>query len=279
MSYIETLRQMRSEGRAILATNFYNVETLYGVLRAAKETESVVILQTSPSTLDYLNIPTAHALARSASDHFGVETFLHLDHATDLYLVKACIDAGWDSVMIDASESDLATNIEKTKRALEMAAARNVSVEAELGYIPKLGQADLDDEGLTRPEEAIAFVKETGVHTLAVSIGTSHGFYKKAPRIDMARLTRIAEGVTSPLVLHGGSGVPADTLQEAIRRGIVKINFATDIKNAFTRSVKSTLTNSDEIDLRKTFSPGIDAVCQLVKNQLLICQMKGDKHV
>jgi fructose-bisphosphate aldolase class II/tagatose 1,6-diphosphate aldolase GatY/KbaY len=95
----------------------------------------------------------------------------------------------------------------------------------------------------------------------------------------MDRLTRIAEGVSSPLVLHGGSGVPADTLQEAIRRGIVKINFATDIKNAFTRSVKSTLTNSDEIDLRKTFSPGIDAVCQLVKKQLLICQMKGDKHV
>ena len=279
MTYLEALKHARASGHALLATNFYNAETLFGVLRAAQETDSVLILQTSPSTLDYLNIPTAAALARSASQYYGVQTYLHLDHATELDMVEACIDAGWDSVMIDASESDMETNIQKTKRALELAAPRKVSVEAELGYIPKLGQADVEEEGLTRPEEAEHFVHATGVDTLAVSIGTAHGFYKKAPKIDLPRLARIASRVEVPLVLHGGSGVPVDTLQEAIRLGIVKVNYATDIKNAFTLSVKSILTNTDEIDLRKTFSPGIDAVCELVKKQLLVCQMKGPRNV
>ena len=95
----------------------------------------------------------------------------------------------------------------------------------------------------------------------------------------MQRLSKIASLVDVPLVLHGGSGVPADTLQETIRRGIVKVNFATEIKNAFTLSVKSILTNTDEIDLRKTFSPAIDAVCELVRKQLIVCQMKGAANV
>ena len=149
MTYLEALQHARASGYALLATNFYNVETLFGVLRAARETDSVLILQTSPSTLDYLNIPTAVALARAGSQYYGVKTYLHLDHATDLAQIEACIDAGWDSVMIDASESDMDTNIRKTKRALELAAPRKVSVEAELGYIPKLGQADVDEVGLT----------------------------------------------------------------------------------------------------------------------------------
>ena len=276
MRFIESIARHRSQQRALLAANFYNAETLMGVLRAAKSLQAEVILQTSPSTIDYLGgVPLAVGMARGASRELGVTAWLHLDHATDPKLIETCIREGYDSVMIDASESDFATNVKRTREIVTLAHAKGVAVEAELGYVPKLGQADVTEAGLTTPEDATRFVAETGVDLLAVAIGTAHGFYKKAPKLDYERLSAIRAAVDVPLVLHGGSGLDPEQWREAIRRGIVKINFATEIKDTFTRSVKNSLGASSEIDLRKTFSPAIEAVTELVAAKISICQMTG----
>jgi len=273
MKIIDSLLKHRSEGKAILACNFYNAETLMAILQAAKELNTEIILQTSPSTLNYLGINLAASMARSAARQFGVQAWLHLDHARDPDLIHQCIDAGYDSVMIDASESDLETNIKTTSEIVARAHSSGIAVEAELGYIPKLRQSGVTEEGLTNPDEALRFVNETGVDLLAIAIGTAHGFYKKEPMLNLDRLSGIRKTVDTPLVLHGGSGLSGDMWQETINRGIVKINFATEIKDTFTKAVKQVLNEGDEIDLRKTFPSAINMVKQLVIRKIKTCSM------
>ena len=177
-------------------------------------------------------------------------------------------------MMIDASEETYEENIKRTRQVVAMAHDKGVVVEAELGYVAKLGQADVTDAGLTTPEQAEDFASKTGVDLLAVSIGTAHGFYKQKPNLDFERLSKIRACVDAPLVLHGGSGIEPAAWQECVRRGITKINFATEIKNTFTRAVKASLNSSEEIDLRKTFPPGIEAVVELVSKKIRVCQMQ-----
>lgn len=267
----QALQQNRARGTALLATNFYNFETLEGILQAAEETGASPLLQTSPSTLRYTGIETAVALARGALLDHGLKGWLHLDHARDLDLIRRCLEAGYDSVMIDASEEDFATNVALTRQVLRMAEPFRASVEAELGYIPKLGQAEVGRDQFTTAKEAARFHAETGVHALAVSIGTAHGFYKETPHIDLQRLEQIAAAVEIPLVLHGGSGVPAQQWRAARARGIAKINFATEIKDTFTRRLKEALAHTEEIDLRQTFPPAIAAVKALVADKYRVC--------
>jgi fructose-bisphosphate aldolase class II/tagatose 1,6-diphosphate aldolase GatY/KbaY len=272
MRYLETLRAARDEGKALLATNFYNFETLAAVVQAAKDYRAPIILQTSPSTLTYLGgAKVAAAMARSVAAGAGITAFLHLDHATDPGLVTACIDAQYDSVMIDASEQDYEANLKLTREVVTWARPARIAVEAELGYIPKLGQRDVSDDTYTNPQQAAAFAAATGVDTLAVAIGTAHGFYAKSPRLDVERLSAIRSAVDIPLVLHGGSGLPEETFKDVIRRGIVKINFATEIKDMFVRTMKGELMKSEEIDLRKISPPAIAAVTGLVAGKLRAC--------
>jgi fructose-bisphosphate aldolase class II/tagatose 1,6-diphosphate aldolase GatY/KbaY len=276
MRFLDSLRAHRDSQRALLAANFYNAETLLAVLRAAKAADAEIILQTSPSTIEYLGgVPLTVAMARAAARQMGVRAWLHLDHAMDPALIDACIDAGYDSVMIDASESDFATNVKRTREVVTRAHAKGVAVEAELGYVPKLGQADVTEDGFTSPAEAARFVEATGVDLLAVAIGTAHGFYKKKPKLDYERLSAIRAAVEVPLVLHGGSGIEPEAWQEAVRRGIAKINFATEIKDTFSRAIKKTMASGTEIDLRKTFPPAMEAVTELVAGKIGVCQMMG----
>src|SRR5262245_46522280 len=176
MTFIESIRAQRDSNRALLAANFYNAETLLAILRASRETGAEIILQTSPVTLDYLGLDLAVAMARAAARETGVTAWLHLDHASDLDLIRRCIAAGYDSVMIDASDQDFETNVVQTRQVVEFAHATGVAVEAELGYVPKLGEADVEEAGLTAPEEARRFVEGTGIDLLAVAIGNAHGF-------------------------------------------------------------------------------------------------------
>ncbi|MCC6424466.1 MAG: class II fructose-bisphosphate aldolase [Phycisphaerales bacterium] len=266
------MRRHRDQKTALLATNFYNYETLLGVLHAARQQKSEIILQTSPSTISYLGSPAvAAAMARSVADQEGVTAYLHLDHATDMDMLRACVDAGYDSVMIDASEKPLKDNIAMTRQAVDYAHAAHVAVESELGYVPKLGQHDVTTDGFTRPDEAKLFAQETAVDTLAVAIGTAHGFYKQTPRLDFDRLAAIRAVVDIPLVLHGGSGLAPEMWQKAIDRGIAKINFATEIKNAFIRGIKKEFQTQESIDLRTIFPPAIAAVTTLVASKIMIC--------
>ena len=271
----DKLLEVRSEGRAILAVNFYNLETLFGIMLAAQEMKFPVILQLTRKSIEYMGLQTAVSLGRTAMKQFNVDGWIHLDHGDSVELAHKCLDAGFDSVMIDASENTLTENVKVTKIVVDFAEMYKVNVEAELGYVAKLGQSK-NHVGFTEPEEAKYFVESTGVNALAVAIGSSHGFYKEEPKLDIERLERIRNMVDIPLVLHGASGIPGPTLQKAIRKGICKINIATEVKNIFMQTLKNELNNSNEIDLRKVFPPAINAVAELVKRKLEIINFVTD---
>lgn len=271
----EILQSVAEAGKAVAALNFYNAETLRAHINAANELNSSLILQTTESTINYLGIDMVAAMANAAAREMNQPVALHLDHGASFEIAKKCVEAGYSSVMIDGSKLPFEENIELTKSVVEMAHTHGVSVEGELGHVTQNAD-NLDvSEFFTRPEDAKKFVTETGVDALAVAIGTAHGFYKGEVKLDFARLREIAAIVPeTALVLHGGSGVPAELMQEAIRGGIRKINFGTELKNAFTLAVKKSLLETDEIDLRKTFAPAIKAVQSVSAEKISVCNLQ-----
>jgi len=269
MQIKEKLQEFTRQKRGLLATNFYNLETLHGVLQAASDLKEPLILQLTRSSIDYMGIKTAVAMGRAGLQEFGVEGWIHLDHGGSVDLVQACLDAGFDSVMIDGSELPFEENIKITREVVERAKSYGAHVEAELGYVAKLGQSH-EQQGFTQPAEATRFVNETGIDALAVAVGTAHGFYKEEPTLQLELLSEIAEATTATLVLHGGSGVPSDQLKKAISRGICKVNLATEIKNIFMKTLQHELRNNEEIDLRKVFPVATGEITKLVKGKLEI---------
>ena len=265
----DKFKVVREQGKALLATNFYNFETLRAVLEAAKSRNAPLILQLTKSSIDYMGLENAYAMGRAGLKYFGVEGWIHLDHGGSIELVEQCLNVGFDSVMFDGSELPFEENVELTKKVVKMAKPYGANVEAELGYVAKLGQ-DTEKMELTSPEDARTFAEETGVNALAVAIGTAHGFYKSEPKLDFQRLDEIRHSTDAYLVLHGGSGVPDDAIRKAVKLGICKVNIATEIKNMFTKTLKNELINNEEIDLRKTFPPAIRAVKELIEHKLLL---------
>ena len=265
----DKLSALGKQGKALLATNFYNFETLSGVLQAAASGKKSIILQLSESSIHYLGLDIAASMARSALKHYGVEGWLHLDHGGSLQMIERCLDAGFDSVMIDASEKPFAENVAITSKVVKLAERYQANVEAELGYVAKLGQTQIVNQ-FTQPEEAARFVKETGVHALAIAIGSAHGFYKETPKLQLELLERIHEATPAALVLHGSSGIPDGQLRGAIQRGISKVNLATETKNIFMRTLKNVLTDNEEIDLRKVFPKATESVMTLIAEKLEI---------
>jgi tagatose 1,6-diphosphate aldolase GatY/KbaY len=263
----------RSAGHAVAALNFYNAETLRAHIRAANSFPASLILQTTEATINYLGLGMAVGMARAAAEEIERPVALHLDHGGCYELAARCIDAGYTSVMIDGSKLSFAENCSLTRRVVDLAHAAGVSVEGELGHVAHNDQGEDITRFYTDPKTAQQFVSETGVDALAVAVGTAHGFYKGEVRIDFERLSEIRDAVSqTALVLHGGSGVGDELLARAIECGIAKINFGTELKNAFTLAVKASLMASDEIDLRKTFMPAIDAVREVSAAKIRICQ-------
>jgi fructose-bisphosphate aldolase class II/tagatose 1,6-diphosphate aldolase GatY/KbaY len=276
MKIRDKLFELKDNGKAILATNFYNLETLRGILMAAGEINAPVILQLSKSSVEYMGLEMAARMARQGLQDFRVEGWLHLDHGDSMDLVKRCLEAGFDSVMIDASETSFEKNVEVTSQVVELAKKYGANVEAELGYVAKLGQTQTD-KSFTQPEEAARYVELTGVDALAIAIGSAHGFYKEAPVLQIDLLERIHQATSAALVLHGSSGIPDDMLIEAINHGICKVNLATEIKDAFMKTLKKHLLTTDEIDLRKVFPVATKSVCELIKSKLLLLKsMKSE---
>jgi fructose-bisphosphate aldolase class II/tagatose 1,6-diphosphate aldolase GatY/KbaY len=263
------LKQLKAQKKAILAANFYNFETLSGILLAASNLNRPVILQLSESSIRYMSLPIATAMAKAAIKKYGVEAWLHLDHGSSVEMVKSCLEAGFDSVMIDASEKPIEENIIITRKVVEIAAHYGACVEAELGFVAKLGQ-EQDKHQFTQPEDAVRFVKNTRINALAVAIGSAHGFYVQSPKLDLELLARISSSVPTPLVLHGSSGIPDLMLQEAITNGICKINLATETKNTFMLALKERLRFNSEIDLRIVFPDATQAVVDLIEKKLEI---------
>ena len=267
MKLQEKFSELRDRQQGILATNFYNFETLLGILSAAKVKNQPIILQLTKNSIDYMGLPIAFKLAKSMLDYHGVQGWVHLDHGDSYELVAKCLDTGFDSVMIDASEKPFKENIAITQKVVKLAEKYGANVEAELGYIAKLGQ-DKSKGGFTQPLEAKEFVDATGVDALAIAIGTAHGFYDKEPKLNLDLLSEIAMATSATLVLHGGSGVPGESLRKAVDRGICKINLATEIKNIFMQTLRTKLRTDEEIDLRKVFPVATGKIVELVKDKL-----------
>ena len=210
-------------------------------------------------------------MVRLAAEKASVPVALHLDHGTTYETLMGCIRHGWTSIMFDGSHLPLAENIAQTKEIIKVAHACGVSVEAELGRLGGIEDnisVDEKDARLTSPDEAVEFVKGTGVDYLAIAIGTAHGKYKGEPKLDFERLQTIKKLLDMPIVLHGASGVPEDAIIKATKLGINKINIDTDVRVAFTEGVKSVVTTTDIFDPRKICGPARDNMTKVVKAKM-----------
>lgn len=284
----------RKNGYAIPALNVQNLESLKAVAEAAVEEKSPVILAISPSVVKYAGLPYIVSIAKIAAQSAPVPMSIHLDHGEDFETCQKCIDAGFTSVMMDGSFLKYEENIAITKKVVAVAHAKGVSVEAELGKLAGVEERSVEEKDaiLTDPETAKDFVEQTGVDTLAVAIGTSHGAYKfkSEAKLDIDRLKIISEKVSIPLVLHGASsvplaliekackfggqlseakGIPESEIKKAIALGVAKVNVDTDLRLAFTGSVREVLSTSPkEFDPRKILGPAKEAMKQVAKSKM-----------
>jgi len=297
----ELLQRAKREAYAVGAFNIQNLESLLAVVEASEEERSPVIVAVTPGAIKYAGLNYLARLVKTAAEVSPVPMSLHLDHGEDVETVKKCLEAGFTSVMIDGSHLKFEENIALTRRVVDMAHPKGVSVEGELGRLAGVEEKTVEEREavLTDPKEAEEFVKRTGVDALAVSIGTSHGAYKfkGEPQLDFERLRLIRERVNVPLVLHGASsvpqwiiekatkygaelagakGIPEDHIKKAIALGITKINIDTDLRLAFTATVREVLANSPkEFDPRKILGPAKEAMKEVVKAKMRLFGSSG----
>lgn len=264
---------------AVGAFNVENVETTLSVVRAAVHEKSPIILQVSENTIGYAGLKVITSIVEHvARDEAGnVPVALHLDHGKSFRSVAACVQAGFSSIMIDASDMPMQENIILTKQAVDYAHRKEAWAQGELGVVKGLEEAMTLAERepfMTKPSEAKKFVDETGVDTLAVAVGNVHGVVKMRKgavhNLDIDRLDDIRKVLPdTPLVLHGASGVSADSLKEAIQHGIRVVNMNTELKLAFVDTLRQTMKDDPEAyDPRVLFKPSMEAVQTLVASKL-----------
>ncbi|MBP2649768.1 MAG: fructose,6-bisphosphate aldolase, class [Firmicutes bacterium] len=281
---------------AVGAFNVNNMEIIQGIVDAAKEEQSPLILQVSAGARKYAKHIYLMKLVEAAVEDSGLDICLHLDHGADFEICKACVDGGFTSVMIDGSKHSFEDNIALTKKVVEYAHAHGVVVEGELGRLAGVEDAvkvNAKDATYTDPDQAVEFVKCTGVDSLAIAIGTSHGAYKfkGEPQLDFARLEKISKLLPGfPIVLHGAStvlpefvakcneyggslndaqGVPEAMLHKAGTMGVCKINIDTDLRLAMTASIREHMAkNPGDFDPRQYLSPARDAIKSMVQHKI-----------
>lgn len=281
---------------AIGAFNVNNMEIIQGIVDAAKEEQAPLILQVSAGARKYARHVYLVKLVEAALADSDLPICLHLDHGEDFEICKSCVDGGFSSVMIDGSKYPFEENIALTKKVVEYAHSHGVVVEAELGRLAGV-EDDVKVQGreatYTDPDQAVEFVRRTGVDSLAIAIGTSHGAYKfkGEPRLDFARLEEISRLLPGfPLVLHGAStvlpefvakcnqyggkiegaqGVPEEMLRKAAKMGVCKINIDTDLRLAMTAAIREHLhEHPADFDPRQYLRPARDAIKKMVQHKL-----------
>lgn len=264
-------------GYSVGAFNAENLEMVQAIVAAAEEARSPVIIQTTPSTLKYAPPEAFAGMARAIAERAAVPVAMHLDHGDSLALCARCFRAGYSSIMIDGSKLPLDGNIALSRSVAEMCHASGIPVEAELGEVGGKEDSTVSNgDHLTNPADAERFVSETGVDSLAVGIGTAHGVYKMAPHLDIGRLAEIRAAVSIPLVLHGASGLSDKDVRDCIARGICKVNFATELRQAFTGGVRKFLDgDADAFDPKKFGKPAREAVRQQVLLRMATCGSVG----
>ena len=270
----ELLLDAQRNGYAVGAFNVENMEMVQAVIAAAEELSAPVIVQTTPGTLKYAAPELYYANVAAAAKAAKIPVVMHLDHGSSFDLAQRAFQAGYTSIMIDGSQKAFEENIAMTCSVVDICHAGGIPVEAELG---KVGgkEDDLDGgsgNGYTVPAEAAEFAARTGVDSLAVAIGTAHGVYKGIPKLDLDRISHIRQLVEVPLVLHGSSGVPDDIVRACIARGMCKVNYATDLRIAYTEGVREFLqANPDTYDPKKYGAVGRQRVKEYVMQKILVC--------
>jgi fructose-bisphosphate aldolase, class II len=266
------LPRAKQEGFAVGQFNMNNLEYVQAITAAGKEERSPFIFGASEGAIQYMGLHNVVALARIAAEESGLPIALHLDHGSSFEMVVKCIRAGFSSVMFDGSHYPLEENIRLTQKVVEVAHAVGVSVEGELGTIGGV-EDDLDvaeeDASLANPDDAIRFWQETGVDAMAIAVGTAHGIYKGVPKIRYHIIEKVSQNIEAPIVLHGGSGVPDESVQRAISLGVGKINVNTENQVASSKRVREVLAeNAEMIDPRKYLGPARTAIKEVVKGKM-----------
>lgn len=267
----ELLVKALKDGYAIPAYNINNLEWTRFILEACNSDKSPVILSVSEKTVSYFGgYKVVHSVVNSLIDELNIEipVVLHLDHAHSFYSCKSAIAAGFTSVMIDSSNKTLDENIKDTNEVIAYAKEKNVSVEAFVGTF----------DNHTNLNDAVSFVMQTGIDSLAPSIGNEHGIYKDKPNLDFELLGSICKNVRIPLVLHGASGLDENKIKTAIFCGTCKININTDLQIAWAKAVREYLEyNKDEYDPRKIIASGENAIKKVIhqKNEIFGCKNKA----
>lgn len=269
------LLDARKNKYAVPAFNIHNLETMQAVVDGADRMRSPLILATTPGTVNYADMDYIVAMANVAAKKHNIPIALHLDHCTDIDFIKRCILAGYSSVMMDGSLKSYQENIDMTKEVVEFAHRYGVTVEAELGVVG--GQEDErnikeEETMLTDPKMALDFVTKTNIDSLAIAIGTAHGIYRLEPKLDFPRLKKVNDILDIPLVLHGGSGIPSESIKKAVQWGISKVNIATELKLPFSDAIKKYFHNHPEAnDPRHYLKPGKEAIVKVVMEKIKIC--------
>ena len=279
---VEILKTAQKNGYAVGAFNFDNMEMALAIVAAAEKCGAPVILQSTPLTISQASPEMFRAIAYAAAQSVRVPVACHLDHGDSVALAMRAADAGYTSVMIDGSSKTFRENAELALAVKKYCSRSGIPVEAELGRVG--GKEDglvSKGDAYTDPAAAVEFVKITGVDSLAVAIGTAHGVYSGTPVLDIDRLAKISEemearGVGIPLVLHGASGLTDGQVRECVSRGICKVNFATELRQAHTAAIKRFFSdNPDVFDPKKYGKPAMEAVAEQTAYRIEVCGSAG----
>jgi fructose-bisphosphate aldolase, class II len=270
---VDMLNHAEKNSYAVGSFNVVSLEFLNGVLEAAEKMRSPVIISIAEVHFPYINIEQITPAIQQMANNVCVPVVLNLDHGLSFATVVRALRCGFSAVMYDASKKSLEENIAETKMVVQMAHSVGVSVEAELGRVGGAeggGKARADKKYYTNPDEAERFVSETGIDALAVAVGNAHGFYEAEPQLDFELISTLKRRVGIPLVLHGGSGISDDDFRRAIRLGIRKINFFTEMSKLAADRVRDLLKKSDDYLLNELLLEAKNRIREVVMDRLRV---------
>jgi len=272
----EMLNKAREGGYAVGAFNVENMEMVQSAIEAAEELNAPILLQTTPSTVKYAGLDLYYSMVATQAAKAKVPVALHLDHGSSFALCAQALRAGYTSIMIDGSKLPLEENIALTRKVVEMCEPAGIPVEGEIGRVGgKEDDTECEEAGYTIPEEAVRFERETGLSSMAVGVGTAHGVYKTKPVLNTHLIQQLRGMLTVPMVLHGASGLSDEAIRECIHNGICKVNFATELRIAYTKGVREVLTDSSVFDPKAFGRVGRERVREAVKYRVLTCGCDG----
>ena len=275
----EVLEKAKEEKYAVPHFNINNLEWTRFILEECEKEKSPVILGVSEGAKKYMvgfHTVTEMVKAMVEELQITVPVVLHLDHGSSVASCKEAIDAGFTSVMIDASKYSVEENIQMTKEVVEYAHQKNVTVEAEIGHVGGEEDGVADELAYAKVEDAVRLAKETGIDSLAPALGSVHGIYKGEPKLDFQRMMEIKEKTNLPLVLHGGSGIPDELIKKSVICGICKLNINTDLQIVWAKAVRSFLDENQSVyDPRKVIKAGEQAIKDKIDEKIHLLESNG----